>query len=777
MAVKLADFPPRLASGGDDQMHRPLRGRRLLGGLLAAALVLAALAAWPGIGSAVSAVPEKTKKKVLLLYPRSPDFPFYDGFTAGLKQRLQADPALEIRYYHEYQELLYYTGDEAIGRAVAEVLRHKFRRDKPDLIVAHSLISARFLDAYCRGIFGDTPVLVYNTRPVDIDPALRRANYAFCHPALEPAKNAALILDLLPSVRRLYVVIGNSAFERKVRGELPAQLAPLAARAEITYLDVPTEAELLARVRALDGPAAVLFVDFAREADDTVRVPAQTAREVAASSRVPVFGSYSPHVGDGVLGGYVLNMDTFGREVGALALAILQGRVAPGAVTELSVGEYRFDWAALQRWQISADLLPPGSVLLNEPPALWPAYRWPIAGALSLAVLVFVLLAVLLARQSAGWRGAERREALGAELIAEQRELIAERTNALRQSEDRFQKAFHHGPAMAAILSMADNRYVEVNQKFLDTLEYGREEVVGRTPDELGLRVDPDDRQVGAFLNNLLQTGELPLSEYKFRTKSGRVITAIAAVTLVRLGADLCRINVMQDVTREKSLEADLLRLDRLNLVGEMAAGIGHEVRNPMTTVRGYLQLFRRKEKFRDHHGQIDTMIEELDRANAIISEYLSLAKTKLADLRPGDLVAALAAIRPLLQADALRLGCAFVLEPSLVPTVLFDEKELRQLVLNLARNAFEATPAGGTVAIATREEAGRAVLVVRDTGHGIPPAVAAKLGTPFLTTKENGTGLGLSVCYRIAQRHGATIEFATGETGTTFSVTFPPAP
>jgi signal transduction histidine kinase len=170
-------------------------------------------------------------------------------------------------------------------------------------------------------------------------------------------------------------------------------------------------------------------------------------------------------------------------------------------------------------------------------------------------------------------------------------------------------------------------------------------------------------------------------------------------------------------------------------------------------------------------------MIEEIDRANSIISEFLSLAKNKLSDLKPGSLNDALAAILPLLQADALRTGHSVEFQAGRIPAVDFDEKELRQLVLNLVRNALEATPAGGAVTIATSRDGDRVLLAVRDTGPGIPKHVIKKIGTPFVTTKENGTGLGLSVCYRIAERHRAEIDFATGNNGTTFRIRFPLSP
>jgi len=107
------------------------------------------------------------------------------------------------------------------------------------------------------------------------------------------------------------------------------------------------------------------------------------------------------------------------------------------------------------------------------------------------------------------------------------------------------------------------------------------------------------------------------------------------------------------------------------------------------------------------------------------------------------------------------------------VPDINLDEKEMRQLLLNLARNGFEAMEASGRLTIEIYAENDTVVLAVRDTGTGIPPEILEKLGTPFLTTKDTGTGLGLPVSYRIVERHGAKIDVKTSPQGTTFSVIF----
>lgn len=217
-----------------------------------------------------------------------------------------------------------------------------------------------------------------------------------------------------------------------------------------------------------------------------------------------------------------------------------------------------------------------------------------------------------------------------------------------------------------------------------------------------------------------------------------------------------------------------MARLDRLNIIGEMAASIGHEVRNPMTTVRGFLQYMGSKPNFSEYKSQLDLMISEIDRANSIITEFLSLAKNKAMHFKDSDLNAMICEVIPLLDADALRYNCHIKLDLNEIPPVCVDHNSMRQLILNLVRNGIEAMPDGGEITISTAYKHGKVLLSVADQGVGISSEDKEKLGTPFFTTKENGVGLGLAVCYRIVQRHNATItvESEPGK-GTSFLIKF----
>lgn len=357
------------------------------------------------------------------------------------------------------------------------------------------------------------------------------------------------------------------------------------------------------------------------------------------------------------------------------------------------------------------------------------------------------------------------------DLLAQQAADLLERKkseDALRRSEEHFSVIFNNSPEVIIIVDMETDRLVDVNRRFTEILGYRREEVIGRTLEELDYFTDLH------LYDETHENDTLTINEAVLQSKSGRLINVLFSDAVAEIGRRNQRIIICKDITDQKIVEAEMARLDRLNLIGEMAASIGHEVRNPMTTVKGFLQFLREKEIYAGDRRYFDLMINELDRANFIISEFLSLANNKRVELEKTDINKLLESMLPLIQAEGHLTDKSVKLDTAKVPDVLLDEREFRQLVLNLVRNGLDAMSSGGTLTIGTVKEADQVIMFVKDEGTGLPPEIIDKLGTPFVTTKENGTGLGLAVCYSIAARHNARIDFETGPEGTTFSVHFP---
>lgn len=340
----------------------------------------------------------------------------------------------------------------------------------------------------------------------------------------------------------------------------------------------------------------------------------------------------------------------------------------------------------------------------------------------------------------------------------------------IKKSEERFYKVFRSNPSMISIVRKSDNRFIDVSHRFLSQRKFSLENVIEKTPLELGY---PENEYV-KMLNILNKTGKIENYETTLVTENGFSGTILVSAELVSLNNEECIIFSTIDITELKRLQNEMTRLDCLNLVGQMAAGVGHEIRNPMTTVRGYLQLLGLKIENLGQRSTIKLMIDELDRANSIITEFLSLARTKKTTFQHLNLNDVLKSVYPLIEADTFTQNKQIRFTPGEIPAFDLNAKEITQLVLNLCRNGLEAMKARGCLNIETYLQNDYVVLAIKDEGPGIPSEVLNQLGTPFFTTKDNGTGLGLPICYRIAQSHKGRIDVCSNSNGTTFFVYFP---
>lgn len=336
----------------------------------------------------------------------------------------------------------------------------------------------------------------------------------------------------------------------------------------------------------------------------------------------------------------------------------------------------------------------------------------------------------------------------------------------------RKEQAYQQNPVMTAIVSYPDMITVDVNERLINTLGFYREEAVGKLLPDLGIGAGEESR-ITQINDCLHQNGMLKNLEIPFRTKTGETRTGLLSAESVAIGDKQYFIVTVNDITEQKDRQAGKTRIEKLSLGAQIAAGLAHEIRNPLTTVSGLLQVLVRKEEFTKYREYVDIMNSELSRVNAIIDECLSFGQRNNLHLKVHSLNSIIRDINPLLQAYALDMEQEVILDLGHVPSLLLDEIEIRQLVVNLVRNGLEAMGSRRKVYISTCYENDEVILSVRDEGSGMEQTVFDMAGTPFYTTKRAGTGLGLAKCYNIAFRHGAILNIETGREGTTVYVRF----
>jgi two-component system, sporulation sensor kinase B len=236
-------------------------------------------------------------------------------------------------------------------------------------------------------------------------------------------------------------------------------------------------------------------------------------------------------------------------------------------------------------------------------------------------------------------------------------------------------------------------------------------------------------------------------------------------------------IGKMDTILKETKLLKELQRAEKMNAIGQLAASVAHEIRNPMTVVKGFLQIFLSKDGLsEEEHMYVKLMLEEMNRAEKIINEYLSLAKPDLEfseKVNAGELAHK---VMDLMNSYAL-MSKSIVMKTHVSGDVYIkgNVSELKQVLINILKNGIEAMKDGGTLSLTVREEGHSGIFEIFDTGIGMSEDELQRLGTAFYSLKEKGTGMGLMVCYQIIERMRGSIEVESEKgVGTTFRIILP---
>lgn len=240
----------------------------------------------------------------------------------------------------------------------------------------------------------------------------------------------------------------------------------------------------------------------------------------------------------------------------------------------------------------------------------------------------------------------------------------------------------------------------------------------------------------------------------------------------------------IKDVSEFKQIEQTAYQNDKLAMLGKISAAIAHEIRNPLTAIRGFIQLLRPHliQLGKDEYARI--ILAEIDRANDIIYEFLNSSKPTAPQKTIVDIRSLLKEVVLLTESEALMKGCEIhlnVVDPAM--NVSIDVKQIKQVLLNMIKNAMDAIEEvegehSGVIEIDARPDGKNVSISIRDNGNGMDKALLSRLFDPFFTTKENGTGLGLSVSYRIVKNHKGTIYVDSVKgSGTVFTISFPLVP
>lgn len=330
----------------------------------------------------------------------------------------------------------------------------------------------------------------------------------------------------------------------------------------------------------------------------------------------------------------------------------------------------------------------------------------------------------------------------------------------------------------SSIIAITDEKGIitYVNNTFCEISKYSREELIGQGHHILNSSYHPKE-----FFKEMWKTigkGEIWKGEVKNVTKDGKeywVDTTIVPF-LNDNGKPYQYVAIRSDITDRKKAEEMIQRSEKLSLIGELAAGVAHEIRNPLTSLRGYTEFLQDETEEEEKKQLFDILLEEIERINFIVEEFMLLAKPKVLNFTNKNIISIIKQLITFLKTEAKYKKVTIVSEFEMDEAfVKCDENQLKQVFLNLIKNAIEAMPDGGNLYVHAKSDGKDIHLQFKDEGVGIPKEKLKNLGEPFYSTKEKGNGLGLMVSYKIIHEHKGeiTVDSEVGK-GTTFDISLP---
>ncbi len=290
------------------------------------------------------------------------------------------------------------------------------------------------------------------------------------------------------------------------------------------------------------------------------------------------------------------------------------------------------------------------------------------------------------------------------------------------------------------------------------------------------------DQEIAAFLQESLSNQESVFDEEFTLDHGGKNRTlAVCVLPVVKEGHIQGNLFHLKDITERKSKEARLRRAESLASLTTLAAGVAHEIKNPLGSIGIHIQLVQKSlqedDIDRDRvHGYIDVVNEEVSRLNKIVVDFLFAMRPMNVELSDGDLNEVVRGVLDFVQYELETSDIELIADlAETLPKIELDEKYLKQALMNIIKNAIAAMPDGGTLRVSSERRGDDVQLDIADTGVGMSDDVAEKIFEPYYTTKDYGSGIGLTLVYKVIKEHLGEISVQTQEGhGTTFTLSFP---
>ncbi|HSA77613.1 MAG TPA: ATP-binding protein, partial [Nitrospirota bacterium] len=697
----------------------------------------------------------KETKRVLILYSQERGHPAHDLTEQGIRSAFLSNSFFEVQLYNEYLDIARFSGPAQISSA-ADYLRRKYSGMKIDAIIAVYPYAVDFLLAARSTLFNGVPIIACETsrsyaENLEHSPVRRFVTGTIVGDNMTDI--IAVALRMRPETKRVALVAGTSPND--IYGEQVFRRGISASAKKIETIDLTklSMAETLSRVGSLPPGTVIFYESILRDGAGKIFVPREALSLISRAANVPVFGIYDSFMGFGIVGGRLVSFERHGKEAAAIAIRVLSGE-SPAAIPFGGESAYvsLYDWRELERWNIPESSVSAEGVVLYKRFSLWDEHRWEIIAALFLIIaeggLIFGLVMNLRERRKAERLLADSEERLS---------LAAVSAGAGIWVFDADTGIVWGTPQVYALLGLPLTSSVKLETVLNMVHPHDRNMVQNKIRDAMECE---SDEIFSVEYRIVLADGEI-----RWLVSNGRRQRSSHRQPLRLMG-------VTVDITERKKAETEaldtrkrLLHMQRVLLMGELAASIAHELNQPLTAIlsnAGVASRILNSDSLDiDELKEIVKDISEDDRrASAIIRSLRSMVKMAEATRELSSINTLLTDEISLIRGEAALRDIYIEAHFSDgLPKVLIDATQIKQVAVNLLMNAVESisdTRGERRITVQTRLSERKSVLVaVRDTGRGFTEEEQKDLFEPFFTTKRSGLGVGLSLCRSIIESHG----------------------
>ncbi len=688
-------------------------------------------------------------------------FPATTLIAEGARKRLLERSPRPLEIDADFLDLARNTDAEYESR-IAMFLRAKYQKHPPDVVITLGSAALPFIVRHRDDLAPNAPVVFTAISPQNYGASRLPPNVTGIITEFNLDKTLALAERLQPEASRLFVIAGSGGVDRLWQSTARKTIEDRQRKFQVTYLFERSYANLAEEVSRIPRDSIVILLTVFADSEGNAYVPAQVAGSLSAVSPAPLYAPYDTYIGNGIVGGFVETFESVGVRAADMALQILAGKDPATIAPQTNPGQaYRVDHRAMARWGLKESKLPPETVVLFKEPTIWTEHR----GAFVAAILIVALQSLIVA----------------ALLFQRRRRLRAE--NLLKESEERMTFA-----AVAANIGLwqfdRDRNELWATEHCRSMFGIARDAPLTRNT--FLSAVHPDDLQTATQALRSLATEQPAISDVRIVLPGGetRWVRMRARSRSEGGGRSKHLGGIFVDITEQKSAEAEvaLQRLEvehlmRVSVLGELSGSIAHEVNQPLTAILSNAQaalhlLAQESPDLVEIRDALEDIVHEDNRAGEVIHRLRSLLKKgerKTEYVNINDLVRSTVS---LLHSELIGRDISLRLDLDHAPLLTCgDSVQLQQVLLNLVMNAMDAmasTPiAQRSIQISTgAPQAGMVDVRVKDRGHGIRPKENVRLFEPFYTTKDQGLGLGLTLCSTIIQAHQGRLTLVNDERG-----------